>query len=112
MQLKYFLSTDTKETCHKRYKELCKIYHPDNNSGNTVIMAEINNEYSYIKSGKKQEADVETTIEHNVSAQDLSKLIKETTLEDVFTIANFIFSKDNEKKKKKIIDLMKKCKLI
>ena len=112
MQLKYFSPTDTKETCHKRYKELCKIYHPDSNSGNTAIMAEINNEYSYIKSGKKQEADAEPAIEHNVSAQDLSKLIKETTLEDIFTIANFIFSEDNKGKKKKMLDLMKKHKLI
>jgi len=110
MQLKYFSQTDTKETCHKRYKNLCKIYHPDSNSGNTEIMAEINNEYNYICSGEKKEIDIKQ--EYNITAQDLSKLIKETTLEDVFTIANFIFSKDNEKKKKKIIDLMKKCKLI
>lgn len=112
MNLKYFSIKDTKELCHKRYKDLCKIYHPDTNSGNVDIMAEINNEYNFITTGK--EPDPEPIIKPNPkkTVEDLSKIAKEITLEDILNIGNVVFDKKSNKKNEAIIKLMKKYKLI
>ena len=49
--VKYFNNCLTKETVRKRYRELCKQYHPDLTNGQTNdIMAEINSEYELIYS--------------------------------------------------------------
>lgn len=39
---------DSLTNVKKRYRDLCKIYHPDLPTGNTLIMQDVNNEYEFI----------------------------------------------------------------
>lgn len=43
--MKYFNNVNTLEELRKQYKELLKMYHPDNPNGNTKATQEINAEY-------------------------------------------------------------------
>lgn len=42
----FFSGVGSKQSIKKRYKDLIKIYHPDNLDGDTNTIQEINNEYS------------------------------------------------------------------
>ena len=41
----YFSDCDTKDKLNKRYKALCKVFHPDNQAGNADIYMHIKEEY-------------------------------------------------------------------
>lgn len=41
----FFIGVENKSTLKKRYKDLIKIYHPDNAAGDTMTIQEINDEY-------------------------------------------------------------------
>ncbi len=41
----FFIGVENQDTLKKRYKDLLKIYHPDNEAGDTSTIQEINNEY-------------------------------------------------------------------
>lgn len=41
----FFIGVDNEKALKKRYKDLIKIYHPDNASGDTETLKEINREY-------------------------------------------------------------------
>lgn len=43
--MKYFNNVNTLEELRKQYKELLKMYHPDNPNGSTKATQEINAEY-------------------------------------------------------------------
>ena len=45
----FFTGIKTDKDLKKRYKELTKIFHPDNGMGTALIMSEINEEYSKLK---------------------------------------------------------------
>ena len=41
----FFIGVESKSALKKRYKQLLKIYHPDNLCGDTETLQEINREY-------------------------------------------------------------------
>lgn len=41
----FFVGVENRDSLKKRYKDLIKIYHPDNAAGDTSTIQEINNEY-------------------------------------------------------------------
>ncbi len=41
----FFIGVDNRASAKKRYKDLIKIYHPDNAAGDTTTIQEINEEY-------------------------------------------------------------------
>lgn len=41
----FFIGVENRDSLKKRYKDLIKIYHPDNAAGDTTTIQEINNEY-------------------------------------------------------------------
>ncbi len=41
----FFIGVENKSSLKKRYKDLIKIYHPDNAAGDTLTIQEINDEY-------------------------------------------------------------------
>jgi len=45
----YFSSCRTAEEVKKRYRQLCKMYHPDTGTGNEKIMQEVNSQYNNMK---------------------------------------------------------------
>lgn len=45
----YFTGCDSKDSLQKRYKDLCKIYHPDMGNGSAEIFAEIQVTYENLK---------------------------------------------------------------
>lgn len=45
----FFLGVNNEQSLKKRYKDLIKIYHPDNLSGDTGAIQEINREYDKLK---------------------------------------------------------------
>ena len=45
----YFKNIDSLESLRKQYKELLKIYHPDNLNGDKSTIQEINTEYEKLK---------------------------------------------------------------
>lgn len=44
----FFRGVGTKQSLKKRYKDLIKIYHPDNVDGDNKTVLEINKEYDYL----------------------------------------------------------------
>ena len=44
----FFRGVGTKQSLKKRYKDLIKIYHPDNVDGDNTTVLEINKEYDYL----------------------------------------------------------------
>lgn len=47
--LEYFKDCDSKESITKRYRDLCKVYHPDMGNGSSEIFNKIQNEYNKIR---------------------------------------------------------------
>lgn len=45
----YFSGCTTKEQIQKRYRDLCKVYHPDMGNGSAEIFDQINKEYEQLK---------------------------------------------------------------
>ncbi len=45
----FFCGVDNEDALRKRYKDLIKIYHPDNLSGDKATLQEINSEYEKLK---------------------------------------------------------------
>ena len=45
----FFCGVDSEDSLKKRYKDLIKIYHPDNQNGDKRIIQEINTEYEKLK---------------------------------------------------------------
>ena len=45
----YFFGCTTKEQIQKRYRDLCKVYHPDMGNGSAEIFDQINKEYEQLK---------------------------------------------------------------
>ena len=45
----FFCGVDNEHALKKRYKDLIKIYHPDNSSGDKMTLQEINSEYEKLK---------------------------------------------------------------
>ena len=45
----FFSGVNTASSLKKRYKDLIKIFHPDNLSGDTVVIQKINREYQELK---------------------------------------------------------------
>jgi hypothetical protein len=45
----FFAGCDTKESLSKRYRDLCKVYHPDMGNGSPEIFNKIQNEYDALK---------------------------------------------------------------
>lgn len=45
----YFDGCDTIDSLEKRYKALCKVYHPDNTTGNEEIFKIIHSQYQVLK---------------------------------------------------------------
>ena len=45
----FFSGVNTASSLKKRYKDLIKIFHPDNLSGDTVVIQKINREYEQLK---------------------------------------------------------------
>lgn len=45
----FFIGVESEQSLKKRYKELLKIYHPDNLAGDTGTIQEINREYDKLK---------------------------------------------------------------
>lgn len=45
----FFVGVESEQSLKKRYKDLIKIYHPDNLSGDTGALQEINREYDKLK---------------------------------------------------------------
>ena len=65
---KWFKNVTTIEELRKRYRELLKLYHPDNEKGSVEITQEINAEYDLvfsILSREKQEDSQSYTYEEN-----------------------------------------------
>ncbi|MEG0806094.1 MAG: hypothetical protein RR364_05650 [Lachnospiraceae bacterium] len=52
----FFSGVKNELTLKKRYKDLIKIFHPDNVAGDTQVIQEINKEYEEIKTRMKQRA--------------------------------------------------------
>jgi hypothetical protein len=48
-ELQWFRGISDAEGLEKRHRELVKIYHPDNQNGDTSAIAEINCEYQQLK---------------------------------------------------------------
>ena len=46
--MKWFVNIKTIEELRKKYRELLKMYHPDNENGNVQITQEINSEYDFV----------------------------------------------------------------
>ena len=46
----FFIGVENRASLKKRYKDLIKIYHPDNAAGDTSTIQEINNEYHKLSS--------------------------------------------------------------
>lgn len=46
----FFIGVENEQALKKRYKDLIKIYHPDNLGGDTKTLQEINKEYNRLKS--------------------------------------------------------------
>lgn len=46
----FFIGVENRASLKKRYKDLLKIYHPDNAAGDTSTIQEINNEYHKLSS--------------------------------------------------------------
>ena len=44
----FFCGVDNEESLKKRYKDLIKIYHPDNVDGDNSLVIEINKEYDHL----------------------------------------------------------------
>lgn len=45
----YFTGCDTRESLSKRYRDLCKVYHPDMGNGSSEIFNKIQDEYNALK---------------------------------------------------------------
>lgn len=45
----FFCGVDSEDSLKKRYKDLIKIYHPDNQNGDKTTLQEINTEYEKLK---------------------------------------------------------------
>ncbi|MBE5896646.1 MAG: molecular chaperone DnaJ [Lachnospiraceae bacterium] len=45
----FFIGVENKTSLKKRYKDLIKIYHPDNSDGDNDTVQEINNEYQRLR---------------------------------------------------------------
>lgn len=45
----FFVGVENEQSLKKRYKDLLKIYHPDNLNGDTATLQEINREYNKLK---------------------------------------------------------------
>lgn len=45
----FFVGVESEQSLKKRYKDLLKIYHPDNLNGDTATLQEINREYNKLK---------------------------------------------------------------
>lgn len=58
---KWFIDVTTIEELRKRYRELLKMYHPDNEKGSVEITQEINAEYDLVFSilSREKQEDVE-----------------------------------------------------
>lgn len=108
MNLKYFSPSDSKEECHRKYKILANIYHPDKNFGDNAIMAEINNEYNFIIKG-----EVPINADKKIHKQEKSKLdfLNDINLQDILDISDILFEKNNQKRNKILINLLKKHKI-
>ena len=65
---KWFVGVNTVEELRKRYRELLKMYHPDNENGSVEVTQEINAEYDLVfstLSREKQEDKQSYTQEEN-----------------------------------------------
>lgn len=64
---KWFENVTTIEELRKRYRELLKMYHPDNKNGSVEITQEINTEYDLVFSflSKEEHSDSQSTREEN-----------------------------------------------
>lgn len=66
--MKYFAGVKTVEELRKKYRELLKKYHPDNENGSVEITQEINNEYDRLFAilSKENNSDIQSyTYEEN-----------------------------------------------
>lgn len=66
--MKYFAGVKTVEELRKKYRELLKKYHPDNENGSVKITQEINNEYDRLFAilSKENNSDIQSyTYEEN-----------------------------------------------
>ena len=45
----FFIGVNNESTLKRRYRDLLKIYHPDNVGGDTNTIQEINREYDHLK---------------------------------------------------------------
>lgn len=75
---KWFKDVTTIEELRKRYRELLKMYHPDNENGSVEITQEINAEYDLVFSilSEKEHADGQSyTQEENEQFKAIMKAI-------------------------------------
>ena len=58
----FFIGVESKSALKKRYKQLLKIYHPDNLCGDTETLQEINREYDRLlkqyETKKEEQSDI------------------------------------------------------
>ena len=77
---KYFTGVKTVEELRKRYRELLREYHPDNENGSTEITQQINAEYDRLFSilSEKTQSDSQS---HTYNTDDENKAFKENLKE-------------------------------
>ena len=74
---RWFKDVTDIETLRKRYRELLKKYHPDNENGSTEITQQINQEYDRLFAilSKESKADGESTTEEEKAANEAVKAV-------------------------------------
>ena len=74
---KYFAGVKTVEELRKRYRELLKKYHPDNDGGSVEITQEINAEYDRIFAilSNESKTDEECSTEEEKAANEAFKAV-------------------------------------
>lgn len=77
MNIKYFAGIKTVEKLRKRYRELLKKYHPDNEGGSVEVTQEINAEYDALFAvlSKENSADGECSTEEEKAANEAFKAV-------------------------------------
>lgn len=77
MNNKYFTGIKTVEELRKRYRELLKKYHPDNEGGSVEVTQEINAEYDALFAilSKESKPDGESSTEEEKAANEAFKAV-------------------------------------
>ena len=74
---KYFTGVKTIEELRKKYRELLKLYHPDNENGSVEVTQEINAEYDSIFSNLLSKETSTDNQSHTYNTDDENKAFKE-----------------------------------